>query len=167
MDDQEFHEALTEMDPEDRTTLVVMVQERVRTLSKRHLEIQERIQDSNETRKGLAQRLEEAERRIVEQADASVEQEIDSIEDIEALPDDANVEFDPQLLAEVEAIRADARSNYEATANEGADLQAELRRNSRELQLHQELLTAMEEEELSAEEARERLLDFFEDADST
>ena len=163
MDDREFHEALTELEPADRTTLVVTVQERVRALSKRHLEIQEQIQDSDETRKGLAQRLVEAEQRIVEQADASVETEINSIEDVEALPADADVEFDPELLAEVEAIRADARSNHETTADESADLQAELRHNSRELQLHQEVLTDMEEEELSTEEARERLLEFFED----
>ena len=165
MDDREFHEALTEMEPEDRSKLVVTVQKRVRTLSRRHLEIQERIQDSDENRKSLAERLADAERRIIEQADGSVEQNIDSIEDIEALPKDAGVEFDPELLAEVESIRDAAHTNYQTTADEGADLQAELHHNSRELQLHQEVLSAMEDGELSTEETQERLLTFFEESD--
>lgn len=164
MDRTELRAALEELDPDDEAGLITAVQQRVRALSSRHIDIQERIDDTETTRQDLERRLQAAESQIIEQADASVEQEVASIEDIEALPDGVSVEFDPELLAEVQSIREQARSNYQRTADEGADLQAELADNSDELQLHQDVLAALEADELTIAEARERLLDFFDDA---
>jgi len=161
MDRAAFRAALAELDPDDRAGLIGAVQRRVRALSSRHVDIQDRIDDSETTRRDLERRLEEAEAEIVAQADESVEADVDSIADVEALPDDVAVEFDPALLAEVRDIREEARGNYRRTAEEGADLQAELADNSDELECHQEVLAALEDGELTTATARERLLDFF------
>lgn len=165
MDRAEFREALSALDPDDEAGLIGAVQQRVRTLSRRHLDIQDRIDDTESTRADLQRRLEEAEAEIVAQADASVERDVESIEDIEALPEDTTVEFDPELLAEVQSIREQARENYQRTADEGADLQAELEDNSDELELHQEVLAALEAGDISTGEAREQLLAFYADAE--
>jgi hypothetical protein len=161
MDREEFRESLSALDAADEEGLVTAVQERVRALSSRHLDIQDRIDDTESTRQDLERRLQEAEAEIIEQADASVDEDVESIEDIEALPDDAAVEFDPELLAEVQDIREQARSNYHRTAEEGADLQSELADNSDELELQQSVLADLEEGEATVEEARDRLLSFF------
>lgn len=152
------------MDPDDETVLITVVQQRVRALSSRHIDIQGKIDDTESTRQDLERRLQDAESQIIAQADASVEQDVESIEDIEALPDGVSVEFDPELLAEVQSIREQARSNYQRTAAEGADLQAELADNSNELQLHQDVLADLEDDELTIAEARDKLLEFFADA---
>jgi hypothetical protein len=163
MDREEFRAALETLDPDDEEGLVTAVQQRVRALSSRHLDIQDRIDDTESTRQNLERRLQEAEAEIIEQADASVDEDVESIDDIETLPDDAAVEFDPELLAEVQDIREQARSNYQQTAEEGADLQAELADNSDELQLQQSVLADLEEGEATVEEARDRLLSFFDE----
>lgn len=164
MDRAAFREALRQLDPDDRDGLVTAVQERVRALSGRHLDIQERIEASEENRRDLQARLEDAERRIVEQADASVEADVESIEDVESLPEDTAVEFEPELLAEVRDIREQARSNYRSTATESSGLQAELARNGEELRLHRSVLAEMDEGDLTTASARDRLLEFFEAA---
>jgi predicted nuclease with TOPRIM domain len=161
MDREEFRAALEALDHDDKEGLVTAVQERVRALSSRHLDIQDRIEDTESVRQDLERRLQEAEAEIIEQADASVDEDVASIEDIETLPDDAAVEFDSKLLAEVQDIREQARSNYQQTAEEGADLQAELADNSDELELQQSVLADLEEGEATVEEARDRLLSFF------
>jgi chromosome segregation ATPase len=165
MDREEFRAALQSLDDDDKEGLVTAVQQRVRALSSRHLDIQERIDDTESTRQDLARRLEEAEAEIVAQADASVDADVDSIEDVEALPEDVSVEFDPELLAEVRDVRERARSNYHQTAEEGADLQSELADNSDELEVQQDVLAALEEEDLSVAAARDRLLSFLGDAE--
>jgi predicted nuclease with TOPRIM domain len=163
MDREEFRAALEALDHDDKEGLVTAVQERVRALSSRHLDIQDRIEDTESVRQDLERRLQEAEAEIIEQADASVDEDVASIEDIETLPDDAAVEFDSKLLAEVQDIREQARSNYQQTAEEGADLQAELADNSDELELQQSVLADLEEGEATVEEARDRLLSFFDE----
>lgn len=163
MDREEFRAALEALDPDDEEGLVTAIQERVRALSSRHLDIQDRIDNTESTRQDLERRLQAAEEEIIAQADASVEADVESIEDIESLPDDANVEFDPELLAEVQDIRERARSNYHETAEEGADLQSELAENSDELEVQQAVLADLEEGEVTVEEARDRLLSFLEE----
>lgn len=164
MDRSEFRATLAELGDDDREGLVAAIQQRVRTLSSRHLTIQDRIDDSESTRRDLEGRLEDAEAEIITQADASVETDVTSIEDIEALPKDVAVEFDPALLAEVQDIREQARSNYERTAAEGADLQTELSTNNDELQRLQSVLADLEDETVTVAAARDRLLSFLEDA---
>ncbi len=162
MDREEFRERLETL-ADDQAGFVTAIQERVRTLSGRHLDIQEEIQSSEETREDLAARLEAIEDEIVAQADASVEADVGSIEDVEALPADADVEFDPELMREVEEIRSQAKTNYRKTAEQGADLQAELTENTEELQLYGDVLARLEAGETSPTEARDRLLDFLDD----
>lgn len=164
MDRSEFRAALAALDDDDREGLVAAIQQRVRTLSRRHLAIQDRIDDSESTRRDLEQRLEDAEAEIISQADASVEADVSSIEDIEALGEDVAVEFDPALLAEVQDIRQQARSNYERTAAEGADLQTELSTNNEELQRHQSVLADLEDGSVTVAAARDRLVAFLDDA---
>jgi hypothetical protein len=164
MDRTEFRTALAELDDEAAEALITAIQQRVRALSSRHLAIQDRIDDTESTRQDLERRLQEAEAAIIEQADASVEADVESIEDIESLPEDVSVAFDPELLDEVETIRQQSRSNYQRTAEEGADLRSELSANSDELQLHQEVLAAIERDEMDLPAARDRLLTFFEEA---
>lgn len=166
MDRAEFREALEELDPEDEGGLITAVQQRVRALSRRHIDIQDRIDDTESTRRDLDRRLQAAEAKIVEQADDSVEPSVESIEDIEALPEGVSVEFDSELLAEVQTIREQARSNYQETAEEGADLQSELSDNSEELQLQQDVLADLESDDVTVAEAQGRLLEFLADADS-
>lgn len=168
MDRTELRAALKEIEPDDEAGLISAVQRRVRALSSRHVDIQEQIDDTEATRQDLERRLKEAESQIIAQADGSVEHDVESIEDIEALPEGVSVEFDPELLAEVQTIREQARSNYRRTADEGADLQSELSDNSDELQLHQDVLSALEADELSIAEARDTLLESLADpADSS
>ncbi|PSP75387.1 hypothetical protein BRC81_15855 [Halobacteriales archaeon QS_1_68_20] len=162
MDREEFHEQLETL-ADDQEAFVAAIQERVRTLSGRHLDIQEEIQSSEQTREDLADRLEAVEDEIVAQADASVEQDVESIEDVEALPPDAGVEFDEELIEEVEEIRSQAKSNYRQTTERGADLQAELNENTEELELYGDVLARLEAEEISPAEARDRLLEFLDD----
>jgi len=163
MDRAEFRERLDALAPDDEAGLVTAIRERVSSLSGRHLDIQERIQESDRARRDLEDRLAEIERRIVAQADASVEQDVDSIDDVESLPADADVEFDPELMREVEEIRTEARANQQRTSEQGADLQAELSENTEELELYGDLLAQLEADELTAAEARERLLDRLDD----
>lgn len=158
MDREEFRERLAAIGPGEEAALIQVIRRRVGTLSGRHVDIQEELRESDETRKRLQQRLQELEAEIVRQADASVEASVDDIEDVEALPDDAGIEFDPDLVAEVEDVRQAARDNYRATAASGSDLQAELDRNTEELELYGEVLAALEEGTLSAADARDRLL---------
>lgn len=165
MDRTELRGTLADLDPDDETGLIEAVQHRVRALSSRHLDIQERIDDSESTRRGLERRLQDAEAEIIAQADDSVERNVESIDDIEELPGDVSVEFDPELLAEVQSIREQAKSNYQHTASEGANLQAELADNSDELEVHRDVLAALEADELTIAEARDRLLEFLADAD--
>jgi predicted nuclease with TOPRIM domain len=159
MDRTEFRAAVESLDPDDEEGLITAVQQRVRALSSRHVDIQEQIDESESTRQNLERRLQEAEAEIIEQANASVEADVGSVDDIESLPEDVSVEFDPELLAEVREIRQQARSNYQQTAEEGADLQAELSDNSDELELHQDVLADLEAGDATVSEARERLLD--------
>lgn len=161
-----FEERLESIDPDDESELITAIRDRVRALSGRHLDIQERIENRDDRRRDLAERLQDAERQIIEQADATVEQDVTSIEDIESLPPDANPEFDADLLDEVATIREEARSNYQETAAEGEDLQTELDVNSEELALHREVLSELEDDEIDAAEARERLLAFATDAEN-
>lgn len=163
MDRTEFRAAVESLAPDDEEGLITAVQQRVRALSSRHVDIQEQIDESESTRQDLEQRLGAAEAKIIEQADASVEADVDSVDDIESLPEDVSVEFDPQLLAEVREVRQQARSNYQETAEEGADLQAELSDNSDELELHQAVLADLEAGEVTVAEARERLLESLDD----
>lgn len=165
MERSELRSVLQDLETDDEAGLITAVQQRVRSLSSRHLDIQAHIDDSEATRQSLERRLQEAESRIVEQADAAVEQDVASIDDIDALPDDVSVEFDPELLADVQSIREQARSNYQRTADEGKDLQAELADNSDELELHQEVLGALDADELTVVAARDELLEFLADAD--
>lgn len=158
MDRQEFRETLESLDGEDEAALVETIRRRVSTLSGRHVDIQDRISESDRTRQELQQRLQDVEAEIVRQADASVEQDVDSIEDVEDLPEDAGVEFDPDLVEEVQAVRQQARDNYQSTAETGSDLQTELNENTEELELYGEVLAGVEEGTLTPDEARQRLL---------
>lgn len=159
MDRQEFRERLEALDGGDRAGLIQAVRQRVEALSARHADIQTQISERDETRQELQDRLAEVEAEIVRQADASVEQSVDSIDDVEDLPEDAGVEFDPELVAEVEDVRTAARANYRSTAEEGSDLQSELNRNTEELELYGEVLAELEEESLDPAAARDRLLE--------
>lgn len=163
MDRQEFRERLEALDAGDRAGLIRAVRQRVEALSARHADIQTQISERDETRQELQDRLAEVEAEIVRQADASVEQSVDTIDDVEDLPEDAGVEFDPELVAEVEAVRSDARENYRSTAEEGSDLQSELNRNTEELELYGEVLAELEEASLEPGAARDRLLESLED----
>lgn len=163
MNREEFREQLDTLGSDDVDEFVTAIQERVRSLSGRHLDIQTEIQASDETRKDLAGRLEAIEDEIVAQANASVEADIESIADVEALPPETNVSFDPDLMREVDEIRSQARSNYHHTAEQGADLQVELDENTRELELYGDVLARIEAGELSPEDAQERLKRFFDD----
>ena len=160
MNRTEFRDALESLDPDDQDGLVEAIRQRVSALSGRHLDIQARINESDEKRQSLETRLAAVEGEIVSQVNDSVDQEVETIEDIEGLPDDANVQFDPELVEEVERIRSEARDNYQETSTEGSDLQAELNANTAELELYGEVLADVEEEDLSTSEARERLLAF-------
>lgn len=160
MDREEFREQLKTLDAEDKEGFVAAIRERVRALSGRHLDIQAEIQASDETRQDLAARLAEIEDEIVAQADASVEEDVESLDDVESLPPDADVAFDPDLMREVEEIRSLARSNYQRTVEQGEDLQAELTENTEELEEYGDVLARIEAGELSPEGARERLLAF-------
>jgi len=163
MDRTAFRERLAAVEDGDKEALVAAIQGRVRSLSGRHLDIQERIEETESARKELQRRLREAEAEIVAQADAAVEADVDSIGDVEALPGDAGVSFDPELLAEVEEIRERARSNHRRTADEGGGLRAELAANSDELELHQSVLADLEDGEATVADARARLLAFLDD----
>lgn len=163
MNREQFRERLETIDSDDEEGFVAAIQQRVGALSGRHLDIQAEIQASDETRQSLAGRLEEIEDEIVAQADASVEQDVESLADVEALPADANVSFDPDLMREVEEIRALARTNYQQTVAQGEDLQVELNENTEELEEYGDVLARVEAGELSPQDARERLLTFLDE----
>jgi hypothetical protein len=159
MDRERFREELAALDPGDEAALVTLVGRRVEALSGRHQEIQDEIADDDAAREDIRERLAAVEAEILRQADESVDAEVETVADLEALPDDADVSFDDELVAELEAVRERARENQRRTSERGTDLQAELNDNTEELELYGDTLAAVESGELDAAAARERLLE--------
>lgn len=159
MDRETFRARLAAIEDGDQSALADLVSARVESLSDRHRDIQQQIRENNDAREHLAGRLETLEERIIAQADASVDSDVTDIDDVEALPSDADIEFDESLIEEVNDVRQQARQNYQRTTENGADLQAELAENTEELELYGEVLAAVEHGELSTGAARDRLLD--------
>lgn len=163
MDRAEFRETLASLDDEDQDGLVEAIRRRVSTLSGRHLDIQRQIDESDDERRSLEAQLAAVESEIVSQVDDAVDEPVESIEDVENLPADANVQFDPELVAKVERIRTAARENHQRTSATGSDLQSELDENTAELELYGDVLAEVEEEDLPTSRARERLLAHLDD----
>jgi hypothetical protein len=159
MDRERFREELAALDPGDEAALVTLVGRRVEALSGRHQEIQDEIAADDAAREDIRERLAAVEAEILRQADESVDAEVETVADLEALPDDADVSFDDELVAELEAVRERARENQRRTSERGTDLQAELNDNTEELELYGDTLAAVESGELDAAAARERLLE--------
>lgn len=160
MDRERFREELAALDPGDEAALVALVGRRVEALAERHEEIQAEIAADDAAREDLQERLAAVEAEILRQADESVDADVETVADLEALPDDADVSFDDDLVAELEAVREQARENERRTDERGAALRTELDDNTEELELYGETLAAVQAGELDVGAARERLIEY-------
>lgn len=156
----EFLATLEDVPDDDEPALVAAIRRRISELSGHHLEIQERIEEREAESKALADELAEIERELVAQADASVEQDVDAVEDIGTLPDGVSPDVDPELLRRATEVRDRAQANYEATNATNSDLSADLDASGEELRLHRQVLDELEADETTVTEARERLRAF-------
>lgn len=158
MDD--FISRLRALDPGDQSGLLEVIRERASVLSGQSDELHDRLAAQASARESLAERLASVEDRIVEQADAAVEADVDSIEDLETLPDDVEIAFDPELIAEVEALQ-EATTESALDAAEGESMARDaLDDAAAELEMLGDVVDGLESGEMDVAAAREHIISF-------
>lgn len=158
MDD--FIARVRALDPDDQGALLSLIRERAATLSGQSDELHDRLAAQVDARQSLADRLADVEERIVAQADAAVEQEVTAIEDLETLPEDVEIQFDPELVAEVEALQEAANRSAVDAAEGEAIARDTLAHAADELEMLGDVVEGLESGDLDVETARERVIRF-------